>query len=68
MKFNFIQKKGVVVALAAALAVGSFGVTALASGAANTSAVVAQSAQSPGTGGNDTPSCRVEILHCRKES
>lgn len=30
MKFNFVQKKGVVVALAAALAVGSFGITALA--------------------------------------
>lgn len=30
MKFNFVQKKGVVVALATALAVGSFGITALA--------------------------------------
>lgn len=30
MKFNFVQKKGVVVALAAALSVGAFGVTALA--------------------------------------
>lgn len=30
MKYNFIQKKGVVVALAAALSVASFGVTALA--------------------------------------
>ena len=56
MKFNFLQKKGVVVALAAALSVGSFAVTAFANPTIIPNSANAQSqstsvpAQKPGGG------------------
>lgn len=60
MKFKFIQKKGVVVALATALAVGSFGITAFANGAGIRPSELRQSDQSnqnnQGTSGSSGPS------------
>lgn len=57
MKFNFVQKKGVVVALAAALSVASFGITALAGIGFyeydGTQSVYFQSNQSVALGTND---------------